>query len=116
MVDGLQNEGTFRSHQVPLLVDAEHPEHLQQLEELDEELQGRGAVRARMAGLMPELAELAPKGRAGAWAPIPTRTVGPLLQDLRMPDFRAQGRARCPHPARVESGKIRLSWASSCGT
>jgi xylulose-5-phosphate/fructose-6-phosphate phosphoketolase len=31
-VDGLKNEGTFRSHQVPLLVDAEHPEHVQQLE------------------------------------------------------------------------------------
>jgi xylulose-5-phosphate/fructose-6-phosphate phosphoketolase len=32
VVDGLKNEGTFRSHQVPLLVDAEHPEHVQQLE------------------------------------------------------------------------------------
>ena len=32
VVDGLQVEGTFRSHQVPLLVDADHPEHLAQLE------------------------------------------------------------------------------------
>ena len=32
MVDGLKNEGTFRSHQVPLLVDAAHPEHVAQLE------------------------------------------------------------------------------------
>ncbi len=32
VVDGLQVEGTFRAHQVPLLVDAEHPEHVQQLE------------------------------------------------------------------------------------
>ena len=31
-VDGLPVEGTFRAHQVPLLVDAEHPEHVQQLE------------------------------------------------------------------------------------
>ncbi len=32
VVDGLQVEGTFRAHQVPLLVDAEHPEHVAQLE------------------------------------------------------------------------------------
>ncbi len=32
VVDGLPVEGTFRSHQVPLLVDAEHPEHVAQLE------------------------------------------------------------------------------------
>ena len=32
VVDGLQVEGTFRAHQVPLLVDAEHPDHVQQLE------------------------------------------------------------------------------------
>jgi xylulose-5-phosphate/fructose-6-phosphate phosphoketolase len=32
VVDGLAVEGTFRSHQVPLIVDANHPEHLAQLE------------------------------------------------------------------------------------
>ena len=32
VVDGLQVEGTFRAHQVPLLVDPEHPEHVAQLE------------------------------------------------------------------------------------
>ena len=32
VVDGLQIEGTFRAHQVPLLVDPEHPEHVKQLE------------------------------------------------------------------------------------
>ena len=45
VVDGLQVEGTFRAHQVPLLVDAEHPEHVAAARKLDEELQGRGAVR-----------------------------------------------------------------------
>lgn len=34
VVDGLPVEGTFRAHQVPLLVDAEHPEHVQQLDPL----------------------------------------------------------------------------------
>ena len=33
VVDGLQIEGTFRSHQVPLSDPAIHPEHLKLLEE-----------------------------------------------------------------------------------
>src|SRR6476660_5563430 len=32
VVDGLQIEGTFRSHQVPLLVDDQHPGHVEQLD------------------------------------------------------------------------------------
>ncbi len=32
VVDGLQIEGTFRSHQIPLLVDSEYPDHLKFLE------------------------------------------------------------------------------------
>ena len=85
MVDGLQVEGTFRSHQVPLSDPATHPEHLKLLEDWlrsyrPEELfdeQGR---------LKPELAELAPKGerRMGA---NPHANGGILLRDLRMPDF-----------------------------
>ena len=85
VVDGLQVEGTFRAHQVPLHP-AAHPEHLTLLEDWlrsyrPEELfdeQGR---------LKPELAELAPKGarRMGA---NPHANGGMLLCDLRMPDFR----------------------------
>ena len=81
MVDGLQIEGTFRAHQVPLASDATHPEHLKLLEDWmksyrPEELfdeQGR---------LQPELAELAPKGerRMGA---NPHANGGMLLRDLR---------------------------------
>jgi xylulose-5-phosphate/fructose-6-phosphate phosphoketolase len=86
MVDGLQIEGTFRSHQVPLSDPATHPEHLTMLEDWlrsyrPEELfdpQGR---------LKPELAALAPRGerRMGA---NPHANGGILLRDLRMPDFR----------------------------
>jgi xylulose-5-phosphate/fructose-6-phosphate phosphoketolase len=87
VVDGLQIEGTFRSHQVPLSVSASSPpEHLKLLEDWlrsyrPEELfdeQGR---------LKPELAELAPEGerRMGA---NPHANGGILLRDLRMPDFR----------------------------
>ena len=85
-VNGLQVEGTFRSHQVPISDPATHPENLKLLEDWlksyrPEELfdeQGR---------LKPELAELAPKGerRMGA---NPHANGGILLRDLRMPDFR----------------------------
>jgi xylulose-5-phosphate/fructose-6-phosphate phosphoketolase len=89
VVDGLQVEGNFRSHQVPLSDPTTHPEHLKLLEDWlrsyrPEELfneQGR---------LKPELAELAPKGerRMGA---NPHANGGILLRDLRMPDFRDYG-------------------------
>jgi len=85
MIDGKPNEGTFRSHQVPLSDPAKNPEHLRQLESWlrsyrPEELfdsQGR---------LEPELQELAPRGerRMGA---NPNANGGMLLRDLRMPDF-----------------------------
>ena len=112
VVDGLQIEGTFRPHQVPLLVDADHPEHLKlwkswmksyKPEELFDE-KGR---------LMPELAELAPKGdrRMGA---NPHANGGMLLRDLRMPDFRDYAvTCRRPEPW---TARIRRCWASSCAT
>jgi xylulose-5-phosphate/fructose-6-phosphate phosphoketolase len=84
-IDGKANEGTFRSHQVPLSDPAKNPEHLRQLESWlrsyrPEELfdqQGR---------LKPELTALAPSGerRMGA---NPNANGGMLLRDLRMPDF-----------------------------
>ena len=86
IVDGLAIEGTFRSHQVPLLVDAAHPTHVGLLEAWmksyrPEELFDEAGT------LMPELASLAPKGirRMGS---NPHANGGLLLRDLRMPDFR----------------------------
>ena len=85
VVDGLAIEGTFRSHQVPMLVDAEHPKHLALLEtwmksykpeELFDE-DGR---------LIAELAALAPSGDRRMSA-NPHTNGGSLLRNLRMPDF-----------------------------
>ncbi len=86
-VDGVQIEGTFRSHQIPISDPATHPGHLQLLEDWlrsyrPEELfdpQGR---------LLAELAELAPSGtrRMGS---NPHANGGKLLQDLALPDYRA---------------------------
>jgi len=85
-LDGKQIEGTFRSHQVPVVVDADHPERLKLVEDWlrsyrPEELFNAGGQ------LRPDLAELAPKGdrRMGA---NPRANGGALLRDLIMPDFR----------------------------
>ena len=100
VVDGLQNEGTFRSHQVPLLVDAEHPEHLRQLESWMRSYRAEELFDAD-GRLIPELAELAPKGerRMGA---NPHTNGGSLVRDLRMPDFRAHA-VPVPTPGGIEA-------------
>ena len=98
VVDGKQIEGSFRAHQVPIMMD--QPEHLQMLndwlksyhpEELFDE-NGR---------LIPELRELAPKGdrRIGS---NPHANGGKLLRDLRLPDFRKYG-IDVPKPGAVEA-------------
>jgi xylulose-5-phosphate/fructose-6-phosphate phosphoketolase len=95
MVDGKANEGTFRSHQVPLSDPAKNPEHLRQLESWlrsyrPEELfdkQGR---------LKEELQALAPSAQRRMGA-NPNANGGILLRDLRMPDF-TEYAAEVPKP------------------
>jgi len=86
VVDGLQVEGTFRAHQVPIAVDADHPEHLKLLEDWLKSYRPE-ELFDESGRLKPELAELAPKGerRMGA---NPHANGGILLRDLVMPDFR----------------------------
>jgi len=99
VVDGLQIEGTFRAHQVPLLVDSDHPDHVEQLETWmrsyrpEELFDDDGRLRA-------ELAELAPQGdrRMGA---NPHANGGILLRDLRMPDFHLHA-VTVPSPGAVD--------------
>jgi xylulose-5-phosphate/fructose-6-phosphate phosphoketolase len=100
VVDGLQIEGTFRSHQVPLLVTPQVPEHVALLENWmksyrPEELFDQGGR------LLPELAELAPTGehRMGA---NPHANGGLLLRELQMPDFRRHAVA-VPAPGAVQA-------------
>ena len=86
VVDGKQVEGSFRSHQVPLLVNSLHPHHLGLLDNWLRSYKPE-ELFDDMGHLMPELAELAPKGnrRMGA---NPHANGGLLLRDLIMPDFR----------------------------
>ena len=81
VVDGLQVEGTFRAHQVPLLVDADHPDHLAQPDSWMRSYRP-GELFDEAGRLRPELAGLAPDGdrRMGA---NPHANGGILLRDLR---------------------------------
>ena len=99
-VDGLQIEGTFRAHQVPLSDPATHPEHLRLIEDWlrsyrpDELFDESGRLN-------PDLAELAPKGdrRMGA---NPHANGGLLLRDLVMPNFRDYA-VTVPSPGAVQA-------------
>ncbi|MEH6406100.1 MAG: phosphoketolase family protein, partial [Leeuwenhoekiella sp.] len=84
-VDGVLNEGTFHSHQVPILVDADHPQHVEQLERWMKSYKPEELFDDN-GRLIPELKELAPKGnrRMGS---NPHTNGGGLLHDLIMPDF-----------------------------
>lgn len=100
-VDGQKTEGYWRSHQVPM-GDMDKPGHIAILEEWmksyrPEELFDQGGR------LIPELAELAPKGerRMGA---NPHANGGELMRDLRMPDFREYGvEVKAPGKTKAEA-------------
>jgi xylulose-5-phosphate/fructose-6-phosphate phosphoketolase len=85
-VDGVQVEGTFRAHQVPLSEIATKPGHLKMLEDWMKSYKPEELFDEK-GTLIPELAELAPKGerRMGA---NPNANGGLLLKDLRLPNFR----------------------------
>ena len=86
VVDGLQIEGTFRAHQVPVADLANKPEHLKILEHWMRSYRPEELFDAR-GKLVPELAELAPQGdrRLGK---NPNANGGLLIKDLKLPDFR----------------------------
>jgi xylulose-5-phosphate/fructose-6-phosphate phosphoketolase len=92
-VDGLQIENTFRSHQVPLIVNPDFPEHVKLLEDWMKSYKAEELFDST-GRLLPELAELAPGGerRMGA---NPHANGGLLLRELEMPDFRAHAVAVC---------------------
>jgi xylulose-5-phosphate/fructose-6-phosphate phosphoketolase len=85
VIDGVQIEGTFRSHQVPVADVRANPEHLQILESwmrsyLNENIfDGQGR-------LLPELASLAPTGEKRMSA-NPHANGGKLRIDLDLPAF-----------------------------
>jgi xylulose-5-phosphate/fructose-6-phosphate phosphoketolase len=105
VVDGQQVEGTFRAHQVPLAELQTKPEHLRMLEEWMKGYQP-DQLFDRNGTLIPELAELAPKGtrRMGA---NPHANGGVLLRDLHLPDFRSYA-LDVPKPGTVVAESTRV--------
>lgn len=100
VVEGLQIEDTFRSHQVPLLVDAKHPDHVGLLESWMKSYRPE-ELFDESGRFIPELAELAPLGsrRMGA---NPHANGGVLLRDLRMSDPYIHA-VKVPFPGAVEA-------------
>jgi xylulose-5-phosphate/fructose-6-phosphate phosphoketolase len=104
-VDGLQVEGTWRSHQVPVTEARANPEHLRVLEEWlrsyrpEELFDDRGR-------LVQELSELPPRGDRRMSA-NPHANGGVLLRDLDLPDFRAYA-VDVPRPAASFSEATRV--------
>jgi xylulose-5-phosphate/fructose-6-phosphate phosphoketolase len=103
VVDGVQVEGNWRSHQVPLAGTRTNDAHRAQLEEWllsyrpSELFDENGALRA-------DLRALAPTGDRRMSA-NPVANGGILLQDLRMPDFR-------DYAVKVDSPATELSEAT----
>ncbi|MBN1927988.1 MAG: phosphoketolase family protein [Chlorobiaceae bacterium] len=100
VVDGKPAEGNWRSHQVPFSTVRDNQEHMALLESWlrsyrAEELFTPDGV------LLPELQELAPKGKK-RMGDIPHANGGLLLKELRMPDFRDYA-LDVPSPGAVEA-------------
>jgi xylulose-5-phosphate/fructose-6-phosphate phosphoketolase len=86
-VDGVQIEGTFRAHQVPLTDLATKPGHLRMLEEWMKSYKPEELFDSN-GTFVAELAAMAPKGTR-RMGDNPHANGGLLLRDLHLPDFRA---------------------------
>jgi xylulose-5-phosphate/fructose-6-phosphate phosphoketolase len=105
IVDGLEIEGTFRSHQVPVSEMASKPEHIKILEEWMKSYKPE-ELFDKDGRLINELAELSPVGnlRMGA---NPHANGGIFLKDLKMPDFRDYA-VEVPKPGTVVAEATRI--------
>lgn len=86
MIDGHKVEGNFRSHQVPLAVDATHPENVAVLEEWLRSY-GPPELFDQNGRLLPEFASIIPRSSRRMGANIHANG-GNLLRELHLPDFR----------------------------
>lgn len=103
-VDGLKTEDFWRSHQVPITDLGTRPDHVKLLEEWMKSYRPEELFDEK-GKLIPELAELAPRGnrRMGA----NPHANGGLLKDLKMPDFREYA-VTVPKPGEVRAEATRV--------
>lgn len=86
VVDGQKTEDFWRSHQVPFSNIGKNNDHLKLLEDWLKSYKPE-ELFDKTGKFIPELADLAPKGKRRMGA-NPHANGGILLRDLRMPDFR----------------------------
>ncbi len=103
-LDGVPIEGTWRSHQVPI-PDVQSPVHLRALEDWLRSYRPQELFDEK-GRLVPELAELAPRGERRMSA-NPHANGGSRLRDLVLPDFRAYA-VEVPQPAATTSEATRV--------
>ena len=105
VVDGLQVEGTWRAHQVPLANVRHDPEHLALLETWMRSYRPEELFDEH-AALRPEIAALAPSGDRRMSA-NPHANGGELLKDLLLPDFRDYAvEVPAPGATRAEATRV----------
>ena len=103
IVSGRQIEGTFRAHQIPLLVDEEHPKNLHVLEKWlksyhPEELFDESGK------LKKEIRKVAPTGKRRMGS-NPHANGGLLLEELKMPDFKKYA-IDIPYPGSIKKSDM----------
>ncbi len=103
VVDGQYVEDNFKSHQVPVLINKDQPEHLTLLEKWMKSYKPE-ELFDQNGQLIPELAALAPVGnrRMGA---NPHANGGKLMLDLELPEFRKYG-VEVTHPSMGGVGNV----------
>lgn len=101
VIDNKPNEDSFRSHQVPFLVDDAHTENLKMLEDWLKSYRPE-ELFTEEGRLVPELAELAPTGKHRMGA-NPHANGGGLLRELQLPNFRDYA-VDVTYPSIVNSG------------
>jgi xylulose-5-phosphate/fructose-6-phosphate phosphoketolase len=102
-VDGQKTEGYWRSHQVPM-GDMSHPGHVKILETWMKSYKPE-ELFDKTGRLIPELAELPPRGEKRMSA-NPHTNGGQLLKDLKLPDFRDYA-VKVPSPGAVDAEATR---------
>jgi xylulose-5-phosphate/fructose-6-phosphate phosphoketolase len=105
VVDGVQVEGTFRAHQVPLSEMATKPGHIRLLEEWMKSYKPEELFDSE-GKLIPELAGLPPRGERRMSA-NPHANGGLLLKDLVLPDFTDYA-VKVPRPGAVLAEATRV--------
>src|SRR5262249_17953541 len=105
VVDGKPIEGTWRAHQVPVADLQQTPEHLKVLEDWMKSYRPEELFDEE-GKLIPELAELPPKGNRRMSA-NPHANGGVLLRDLVVPDFRNYA-VEVPKPGSASAESTRV--------